>query len=72
MFKTDNGEFYTGADFSKDLIKLTSGFLEFGKLRSDSFRSGVPTKKWQEMASVMVELNARQMEFSSLSQLHKA
>ena len=44
MFRTDNGECYTGADFNKDLIKLTSGFLEFGKLRSHSFRSGVATE----------------------------
>ena len=44
MFKTDNEECYTGADFNKDLIKLISGFLEFGKLRSHSFRSGVATE----------------------------
>ena len=44
MFRTDNGECYAGTDFNKDLIKLTSGFLEFGKLRSHSFRSGVATE----------------------------
>ena len=44
IFRTENGECYTGADFNTDLIKLTSGYLEIGKLRAHSFRSGVATE----------------------------
>ena len=44
IFRTENGECYTGADFNADLIKLTSGYLEIGKLRAHSFRSGVATE----------------------------
>ena len=44
IFRTENNECYTGADFNADLIKLTSGYLEIGKLRAHSFRSGVATE----------------------------
>ena len=44
IFRTETGECYTGADFNHDLIKLTSGYLEIGKLRAHSFRSGVATE----------------------------
>ena len=44
IFRTETGECYTGADFNRDLIKLTSGYLEIGKLRAHSFRSGVATE----------------------------
>ena len=44
IFRTENGECYAAADFNTDLIKLTSGYLEIGKLRAHSFRSDFATE----------------------------
>ena len=44
FFRTESRECYTGADFNRDLIELTAGYLKVGKLRSHSFRSGVASE----------------------------
>ena len=44
LFRSENEKCYTGYDFNKDLIELTKGYLNVGKLRSHSFRSGVATE----------------------------
>ena len=49
LFRNYNGECYTGADFNKDLIKLTAGWLESGKNAHTVFVVGSQLK-WQEMA----------------------